>query len=78
LLSKYIKIKIYRTVIWPVVSYGCEAWYVTLNEVHRLRVFKNEVLRKIFVPKRGKVTGEWRRLTTRNFMICAPYQILFG
>jgi hypothetical protein len=43
-----------------------------------LRVFGNGVLRKIFVPKRDKVTGEWRRLITRNFMICAPYQILFG
>jgi len=78
LLSKDIKIKMYRTVIWPVVSYGCEAWSVTLSEVHRLRVFENGVLRKVFVPKRDEVTGEWRRLIMRNFMICAPYQILFG
>ena len=53
----------YRTVICPVVSYGCEAWSVTLSEVHRLRVFKNGVLRKILVPKRDEVTGKWRRGT---------------
>jgi len=68
----------YRTVIWPVVSCGCEAWSVTLSKVHRLRVFENGVLRKIFVPKKDEVTGEWRRLITRNFMICAAYQILLG
>jgi len=78
MLCKDIKMKMYRTVIWPVVSYGFEAWSVTLSEVHRLRVFKNGVLRKIFVPKRDEVTGEWRRLIMRNFMICAPYKILFG
>jgi hypothetical protein len=68
------KIKIYRTVIWPVVSYGCEAWSVTLSEVNWLRVFENEVLRRIFVMKRDKVTGDWRKLITRNFMIYAPHQ----
>jgi len=75
---KIIKIKMYRTVIWPVVSCGCEAWSVTLSEVHRLRMFENGVLRKIFVPKRDEVTAEWRGLIMRNFMICAPYQILLG
>ena len=70
LLSKDIKIKMYRTLIWPVVSYGCEAWSPTLGKEHRLRVFENGGLRKIFAPKRDKVTGEWTRRITRNFMIC--------
>jgi hypothetical protein len=42
--------------------YGCETWEVTLREEHRLRVFENRVLRRIFVPKRGEVTGDWRKL----------------
>jgi hypothetical protein len=62
LLSKNTKIKIYRTVILPVVLYGCETWSVTLREEYRLRVFENRVLRRIFGPKRDEVTGEWRRL----------------
>ena len=62
LLSKNIKIKIYRTIILPVVLYGCETWSLTLREEHRLRVFENRVLRRIFVPKRDRVTGEWRKL----------------
>jgi len=62
LLSKNLKIKIYRTIILPVVLYGCETWSLTLREECRLRVFKNVVLRKVFGPKRDEVTGEWRRL----------------
>jgi hypothetical protein len=46
----------------PVVLYGCETWFLTLREEHRLRVFENRVLRRIFGPKRDKVTGGWRRL----------------
>jgi hypothetical protein len=42
--------------------YGCETWYVTLREEHRLRVFENRVLRGMFGPKRDEVTGEWRKL----------------
>jgi hypothetical protein len=42
--------------------YGCETWSVTLREEHRLRVFENRVLRRIFGPKRDEVTGEWRKL----------------
>jgi len=61
LLSKNLKIKIYRTIILPVVLYGCETWSFTLREEHRLRVFENRVLR-IFGPKRDEVKGEWRRL----------------
>jgi hypothetical protein len=62
LLSKNTKIKIYRTIILPVVLYGCETWSLTLREEHRLGVFENRVLRRIFGPKRDEVTGEWRRL----------------
>jgi hypothetical protein len=62
LLSKNLKIGIYRTIILPVVLYGCETWSLTLREEHRLRVFENRVLRKILGPKRDEVTGEWRKL----------------
>ena len=58
LLSKNLKIKIYRTIILPVVLYGCETWSLTLREEHRLSVFENRVLRRIFGPRRDGVTGE--------------------
>ena len=58
LLSKNLKLKIYRTTILPVVLYGCETWSLTLREEHRLRVFENRVLRIIFGPKRDGVIGE--------------------
>jgi hypothetical protein len=45
-----------------VVLYGCETWSLTLREEHKLRVFKNRVLRRIFGPKRAGVTGGWRKL----------------
>jgi hypothetical protein len=61
-LSRNLKVKIYKTIISPVVLYECETWYLTLREGHRLRVFENRVLRRIFVPKRDEVTGEWRKL----------------
>jgi hypothetical protein len=60
LLHKHTKI--YRTIILPVVLYGCDTWSLTLREEHRLREFKNRVLRRIFGSKRDEVTGEWRRL----------------
>jgi hypothetical protein len=60
--SKNIKLKVYRTIIFPVVLYGCEAWSITLREEHTLRVFENRVLRKVFGPKTDEVTGKWRRL----------------
>ncbi|KAJ4435021.1 hypothetical protein ANN_23594 [Periplaneta americana] len=62
LLSKNLKVRIYKTVILPVVLYGCETWTLTLREEYRLRVFENKVLRKIFGAKRDEVTGEWRKL----------------
>jgi len=54
LLYRNFKIKVYRTVILPVVLYGCETWLLTLREERRLRVFENRVLRKIFCPKRDE------------------------
>jgi hypothetical protein len=61
-LSRNLKVKIQKTIILPVVLYGCETWSLTLREEHRLRVFENRVLRRIFGPKRDEVTGEWRKL----------------
>jgi hypothetical protein len=58
----YLKIRIYKTIILPVVLYGCETWSLTLREVHRLRVFENRVLRRIFGKQRNEVTREWRKL----------------
>jgi hypothetical protein len=66
LLSKNVKIKIYRTIILLVVLYGCESWPLTLREECRLRVFENRVLMRIFEPKRDEVTGEWRRLHNKE------------
>ncbi|PSN31722.1 hypothetical protein C0J52_23185 [Blattella germanica] len=60
LLSKNIKLKMYKTVILPVILYGCETWTNSLREETRL--FENKVLRKFFGPKRDEETGEWRRL----------------
>jgi hypothetical protein len=62
LLSRNVKVKIYKTIILPVVLYGCKTWFLTLGEEHRLRVFENRVLRRMFGPKRDEVTGEWRKL----------------
>jgi hypothetical protein len=56
--KKNLKIGIYKTIILPVVLYGCETWSLALREEHRPRVFENRVLRKIFRPKRDEVTGE--------------------
>ena len=60
LLSRNIKIKMYRTIILPLDLYGCETWSLTLREELRLMVFENGVLRRIFGPKRNEVIGEWR------------------
>ncbi|KAJ4447398.1 hypothetical protein ANN_09404 [Periplaneta americana] len=62
LLSKNLKVSIYKTVILPVVLYGCKTWTLTLRKEQRLRMFDNKVLRKIFGAKRDEVTGEWRKL----------------
>jgi hypothetical protein len=61
ILSENLKIKIYKTIIFPVVLYACETWSLTLREECRLRVFENRILRRIFGAKREE-NGEWRRL----------------
>jgi hypothetical protein len=66
LLSKNGNIKIYITIILPVVLYGCESWSLKLREECRLRVFENRVLRRIFGPKKVEVTGEWRKLHNKE------------
>jgi hypothetical protein len=76
LLSKNLKIRIYeyKTIILPVVLYGCETWSLTLREEHRLRVFENRVLRRIFGPKREEVIREWRTMHNGSFVICTLRQ----
>jgi hypothetical protein len=62
LLSRNVKVKIYKTIILPVVLYGCETRSLALREEHRVRVFENRVLRRIRGPVRDEVTGEWSKL----------------
>jgi hypothetical protein len=64
-----VKISLYKTIILPVVLYGCETWSLTLREEHRLREFENRVLRRVFGPKRDEVTGEWRKLHSEELHI---------
>jgi len=75
LLSKNLKSKIYRTIILPVVLFGCETWSLkTLRDERRLRTFENRVLRRIFGPRRDEVTKEWRKLHNEelNDLYCSP------
>jgi len=78
LLSKNVKIKTYRIIIFPIVLFGYETWSVTLREEPRLRVFENRVLKRIFGPKRDEVTAEWRDYVMRSLMIRTPHPLLFG
>jgi len=73
LLSKNLKIKVYRTIILPVL-HGCETWSLTLREERKLRVFGKRVLRRIFGPKRDEVTREWRKLHNEELddLYCSP------
>jgi hypothetical protein len=72
------KVKICKTIILPVVCYGCETWNLTLREEHGLRVFENRVLRRIFGPKRDELTGERGSCEVGSFKICTHHQILLG
>jgi hypothetical protein len=62
LLSKNVKIRLYKTIILPMVLYVSETWFLTLIQGHQLKVFDNRVLRRIFAPKRNEVTGRSRKL----------------
>jgi hypothetical protein len=62
LLSKNIKLRILKTIILPVILCGCKTWSLTLREEHKLRVFENRMLRRIFGTRREEVTGDWRKL----------------
>jgi hypothetical protein len=75
LLSKNRKVRIYRTIILPVVLYGCETWSLTLMEENKLSVFENRVLSRIFETKREGMTGGWGNCTTRSFIICTLRQV---
>jgi hypothetical protein len=76
--SKIVKIKTYRTIILPVVLYGYETWSLMFREEHRLRMYENRVLRRMFGPKREKVTEEGRRLHNVKFhdLFASPNVIL--
>jgi hypothetical protein len=78
LLSRGLKIEIYRTIILPVVLYGCENWSLTLGEERRLRVFENRVLRRVFGPKRDEVTGNGENYIKRILGTCTPCPIFCG
>jgi hypothetical protein len=75
LLSRTVKVNIFKTIILPVVLYGREIWSVTLREEHILRVFENRVLRRILDQT---VTGEWRKLHKESFIFYTPPQLLLG
>jgi hypothetical protein len=73
LLSKNVKIRICKTILLPVVLYGCETWSLTLREEYRLRVLENKVLRRIFGSRKDEVTGE--NCLMRSFVICTLRQV---
>jgi hypothetical protein len=77
LLSRNVKVKIYKTIILPVVLYECETLSFTPREGHRLRVFENRVLRRIFGPKKDEGTGKWRKLHNEELytVFCTHLQI---
>jgi hypothetical protein len=77
LLTKNVKIKIYRTIILLVVLYRCEIWSLTSKEESRLRFLVNMVLRSIFAPKRDEVTEEWGKLHNEEVLICT-HPIFWG
>jgi len=78
LLSKNIKIKIYRTIILSIVLYGCETWSLTLREERRLTVFENRVLRNISESMRDEVTKKWRRLNNEELYALHSSPSSFG
>jgi hypothetical protein len=79
-MNTKINIKIYRTIILPLVLHGYETWLLTLREERRLRMFNNRVLRKMFGPKRDEVTGKWRKLHKEelNDLYSSPHRYYPG
>jgi hypothetical protein len=75
LLSKNINIKIHRTIMLPVLFYGCETWSLTLREERRLRVSENRLLQRKFGSKRDGITTSGGNYIMRGLMICTPHQI---
>jgi hypothetical protein len=73
LLSKIVKIKLYKIITLPVVLYGCETWSLTIREEHRLKVFESGVLKRVFGTRRDGVTGGWRKL--HNEKLCNLYSL---
>jgi hypothetical protein len=77
MLSKNVKMRIYKTIILAVVLYGCETWSLILKEEHRLKLFENKVLSGIFGPKRGEVTERWRKLHNEELhVLCSSSSII--
>jgi hypothetical protein len=74
--NKNIKLRIYKTIILSVVLCGCETWSLTLREEHRLRVFENKLLRRIFGLKRDEMTGGWRKLHNKLHDLCSLPSII--
>jgi hypothetical protein len=75
LLSKNLKIKIYKTITLSVILYVCGSWSLTIREEPILRVFGNRMLRRIFGPKRDEVIGGWRKLHNGSFIACTLLQV---
>ena len=78
LLSKKLKGETYKTIILSFVLYDCETWSLTLREEHRLRMFENNVLRKIFGAKRDEITEEWRSYIILSYTHCILRLTLLG
>jgi hypothetical protein len=77
-IKSRLQVKIYKTIILPVVLYGCETWSLTLREKHMLRVFEKKILRRIFDLRRMWWRKNGRNCTVRNFIICTHLQISIG
>jgi len=73
-----LKVKIYKNILLPVISYGCESCSLTLREELRLRVFENRALKRICGSKRDEVRGSGGNYRMRSLMICTPHPILYG
>jgi hypothetical protein len=74
--ESFVKVKMYKTIILPVVLYGCEPWSLTLREEHRLSVFENRVMKRIFGPKRDEMMGEWRKLHNEELNLYSSPDII--